>query len=141
MTDQTGPAPEQPPELPIKFRDRELWVRMPTPEQLLVWRRTLKRIQESDASGWNAEQIMIALERSRRVVDTLFVHPQDVEWLDDEMLSGTVTMKHTAEIIQMTVEAFASAAEAEGNREDRRAAKKTSGKKASRKNPDRKVGA
>jgi hypothetical protein len=128
------------PELPIEFMGREMWVRMPTPEQLLVWKRTLVQLQRADTDGWNFEQVMAALERTRKIMDSVLVHRTDVEWLDDQMLDGTVDLKGTAQIIQKTVEAFAEAVQAEGNRETRRAvAAKKPGKKAARKAPMKKV--
>lgn len=133
MTDQTA-APDQP-EQEITFKGRKLWVKMPTPEQLLVWKRTLKQLQNSDVTaGWNGEQAMRALERTRLIIDSVLVHVVDKEWLDDEMLAGTIGLMDSATIINDTVEAFVTAAEAEGNRETRRAAKKAApAKKARRK--------
>lgn len=136
MTEQENPEAAEAavmPEQEITFAGRTLWVRMPSPEQLLVWKRTLKKLQGADVEGWNAEQVMSALERTRAIIDSVLAHEVDKDWLDDEMLAGTIGLKDTAQIIQMTVEAFASAAEAEGNRETRRAAKKAPAKKATRK--------
>lgn len=142
MTEQQeAPASEAPttlpPELELPFAGRTLWVRMPSPEQLLVWKRTLVQLQGADVSGWNGEQVMKALERTRKIIDSLLVHDVDKEWLDDEMLAGTIGLMDTAGIINGTVELFADAAEAEkaenGTRAERRAAKKAPAKKAARK--------
>jgi len=133
MNEQT-PADEAILEREIQFSGRQLWVRMPGPEQLLVWKRTLVQLQGAEVEGWNGEQVMRALERTRRIIDSLLVHDNDKEWLDDEMLDGRITLTDTAQIINGTVEAFVNAAEAEGNRETRRAAKKVAPvKKATRK--------
>lgn len=147
MTEQetTAAAPELPPELPIEFKGRQLWVRMPSPEQLLVWKRTLKQLQEAQVNDWNAEQVMIALERTRKIIDSVLVNKADVVWLDDEMLEGNLKLIDTAEVIQKTVDAYADAAEREraenGTRAERRAATaKKPGKKAARKAPGRKAG-
>jgi hypothetical protein len=120
------------PELEIPFAGRQLWVKMPSPEQLLVWKRTLVQLQGADVTGWNGEQVMKALERTRLIIDSLLVHDTDKDWLDDEMLAGRIGLRDTAGIINGAVEAFASAAETEGNRSDRRAAAKPA-KKATRK--------
>lgn len=147
MTEQgTENAYELPPELEITFRDRKLWVRMPTPEQILVWKRTLVQLQSAEVDGWNAEQVMAALERTRKIIDSVLVHRVDVDWLDDEMLARRVDLKGTAEIINRTVEVYAEAAEAEraehGTRSERRAAAtKKPGKKAARKAPTKKASA
>lgn len=130
----TPTAPVLPPELEITFNSRALRVKMPEPEQLLVWRRTLRGLQDAEVKSWNGEQAMVAFERTRRIIDSVLVDPADVTWLDDEMLDGNLTLISTAEIINMTVKAFADAAEAEGNRETRRAVKKTApAKRATRK--------
>jgi hypothetical protein len=130
----TEPTSDLPPELPIQFAGREIFVKMPAPEQLLVWKRSLKQLQAAETGNWNGEQVMATLERSRKIIDAILANPSDVDWLDDEMLAGRVTLMDSAELIQMTVDAFIAAAEAEGNRETRRAAaKKSPAKKAARK--------
>jgi hypothetical protein len=139
MTEQSGEAPAQAtvavmPELEIDFKDRKIWVKMPSPEQLLVWKRTLTQLQAADVKGWNGEQVMRALERTRLIIDSVLAHQTDKDWLDDEMLAGTIGLMETAALINLTVEAFATAAEQEGNRETRRAAAKPT-KKARRKTP------
>lgn len=116
-------------ETEIEFSGRKMFVRMPRPEQLIVWKRTLDRLQAVDGSDWNGAQVMAALERARKIVDSVLVHPTDVEWLDDEMLAGRVDLKDTTQIILKAVEAFGQ----EGNREERRAAKTVPAKKATRK--------
>jgi hypothetical protein len=133
MTEQTEVSEVVPPELEIQFRGRAIWVKMPTPEQLLVWKRTLRQLQDAEIKSWNAEQVMIALERTRRIIDSVLVNETDVVWLDDEMLGGNLTLLDTAQIIQSTVDRFADEAKAEGNRETRRA--KAAPKKARRKAP------
>jgi hypothetical protein len=138
MTDQEKAAEtaeeEAPVELPVMLRDREIYVRMPTPEQLLVWQRTVKRLTEApvDAS-WTGSEVMAALERLRKIVDTVMVNRADRDWLDDEFLEGTIDFKGLAPFITDVTTAFQEYAAANGNREDRRAAKKTTAKKAARK--------
>jgi hypothetical protein len=107
---------------------------MPTAEQLLVWKRTLRKLQDAEVKSWNADQALAALERTRRIIDSVLVNHDDADWLDDEMLAGSLTLLDTASIINQTVAVFADAAEAETNRGTRRAVKKTAPvKKATRK--------
>lgn len=135
MTEQTeAPADDGILEREITFRDRAIWVRMPAPEQILVWKRTLKQLQAADIQGWNGEQVMAALERTRLIIDSVLLHQIDKDWLDDEMLAGTLKLQETSQIILLAVEAF----NAPENRADRRAAaKRAPAKKASRKAPTR----
>lgn len=130
-TEETAPQAADVPaeaEREITFKERTIWVRVPSPEQLLVWKRTVQKLQGADVDGWNGEQVMSALERTRKIIDSVLVHEVDKDWLDDEMLDGRVGLIETAQIIQLTVEAFAD----NDNREARRAAAKPA-KKATRK--------
>jgi hypothetical protein len=133
MTEQETPVAEATTsaeaEREIEFQGRQLWVRVPSPEQLLVWKRTLGKLQGANVEGWNGEQVMSALERTRKIIDSVLVHETDKDWLDDEMLEGNLGLIETAALIQLTVEAFQSG----DNREARRAAKKAPAKKAARK--------
>jgi len=122
------------PEQEIDFRGRKMWVRMPRPEQLLVWKRTLSQLQNVVDGDWTADTVMTALERLRRIIDSVLVNKADVTWLDDQFLDGTLTFQQLTPMITLTVEAFADAAENEGNREERRKAK-AAPKKARRKAP------
>ena len=129
MTEQ-----EAPPELEIEFRGRQMYVRMPSPEQLLVWQRTLKQLQNMEGNDWNAAQVMAALERCRKIIDSLLANHTDIDWLDDEMLAGTLGFQEIAPLITLAVEAYQRASAETGNRDERRAAKKaTPAKKATRK--------
>jgi hypothetical protein len=130
-TEETAvPAADVPAEAEreITFKERAIWVRVPSPEQLLVWKRTVSKLQSADVDGWNGSQVMDALERTRKIIDSVLVHEVDKDWLDDQMLDGNLGLIDTAQIIQLTVEAFAEG----DNREARRAAQKPA-KKAARK--------
>lgn len=134
MTEET---PAEQPEQEIEFHGRKVWVRMPRPEQILVWKRTLTKLQTADTGDWNGEQVLASLERLRKIIDSVLVNQTDIDWLDDEMLAGTIEMRETAAIVTRAIEAFAAGA----NRETRRAAAKAApAKKAARKAPARTAG-
>lgn len=129
----TEPSTEQTvePERPvvdITFLGRTLTVHAPTPEQFVVWKRILRTLEGAD-SGWSGEQVVNAIDRARRLIDTLLVHKADSEWLDDLVLDGKTSMEAIAGIIQLATEALQAQT---GNREQRRAAKKAPAKKATR---------
>lgn len=121
------------PELPVQFRGREVYVRLPTPEQLLVWQRTVRQLQNADTASFSGAEALRALDRARRIIDSVIANPSDKDWLDDEFLDGTMGLKDAGALITLTVEAFSEAAENEGNRETRRTTKKAAPKKAARK--------
>ena len=139
MTEQAAPVAEEEvtiPEVEVQFEGRTIWARMPTPEQLLVWERTVKNLTEAPPDlTWTGSQVMKSLDRLRRIVDTILVNRADVEWLDDQFLDGTLTFKSLAPFIAKVVDAFADAAEqanATSNRAARRAADKKPAKKAAK---------
>ena len=131
MTTEQNPAPDSMPEREISFHGRKMWVHLPTPEQLLVWRRIVVKLQALDPGNWTGDEVMNALERGRRIVDSILVHEADKNWLDDQMLDRKITIMQSTEIITMAVEAFADLKDGD-NREARRAAAKPA-KKATRK--------
>lgn len=140
MTEQNEAAtaveeetPNVPVELPVMLKGREIYVRMPSPEQLLVWERTVKRLTEAPVNAsWSGSEVLAALERLRRIVDTLMVNRTDVDWLDDQFLDGGLNFQALAPFIAEVVTAFQEFAAANGNREERRTAAKPA-KKAARK--------
>lgn len=121
-------------ELPVMLLDREIFSRMPSPEQLIVWQRTIKRLENADMdASWTGSEVMAALERLRKIVDTLIVNRADIDWLDDQFLDETLTFQTLAPFITAVVTAFQDYAEANGTRAEKRAAKKAPAKKAARK--------
>ena len=133
MTDETPPATGQLetgiPEREVEFQGRMIWVKMPSPEQILVWKRILVRLQAPDQDdNWNGEQVMAALERLRKIIDSVVLNKADVEWLDDEMLDGKIGFREAAGLITTAMKAFGDSA----NWADRRAAEKKP-RKATRK--------
>lgn len=141
-TEQVTPegAEEAPPELPVMLLDREIFCRMPTPEQLLVWQRTVDRLTQApvDAS-WTGSEVMAALERLRKIVDTLMVNRADRDWLDDQFLEQTIDFRGLAPFITNVTTAFQEFAAAQvqehGTRAEKRAAAKPTKKAARKKAP------
>lgn len=147
-TEQVGEKSSAPPmpmelEIPFTFQAndgeggeirRTMWVRMPKPEQLLVWQRTVDRLTNAPVTAsWTGSEVMNALERLRKIVDSLLVNKIDVDWIDDQFLTGDLTFQTLTPFIATTTTAFQQAAAETGNREERRAAKKAAPKKATRK--------
>lgn len=125
MTEQEKTTPW--PESDIEFLGRTIRVRMPRPEQIMVWQRTLRQLQSSEALSWDGDEVMAALERACKIINSVMVNRADIDWLDDSMLEGTVDLRGASKIILKSIEAFGN----QHNREAKRAAKKAARKKAS----------
>lgn len=139
MTEPSQPETLEMPSLPITFQGREMFVTMPSPTQLAVWKRILARLQNTPENAWTASAVVDSLGRLVTIVETLLVEPVDKAWLEDSLLDGTLDFPTLAPIITLTTEAFQQAAAETGNRETRRAAKKAPGKKAGLKAPGKKA--
>jgi hypothetical protein len=135
MTEQESP-PDNRPTAVVKFLGRMVEVTMPKPEQILVWRRTLHRLQAANPESWTGAEVLAALERTRKIIDTLLANLADVEWLDDEMLAGRASLKDCAGLITEAIEAFQAEP---ANREERRAAKKPARRVAAKKAAGKRV--
>ena len=103
----------------VKFNGRTFHAKMPKPEQILIWKRTLDSLSNEDVSSWNGHQVMAALDRYRKIVDSL-ISPVDIEWLDDQMLMGRFTIKDGQELMMMILKTYERDP---ANREERRAIK------------------
>lgn len=102
----------------ITFRDRKIRVLMPEPEQILVWRRIHARMEAANLDDWTGKEVMDALDKVRTIIDTVIVNQADIDWLDDEMLAGRLTIREASTILVDAVKSFQ-------NRSQRRATKTT----------------
>lgn len=125
MTEETdGTTSTEEMTIPVPFKGREIHMRMPTPEQLLVWQRTMKQFENMNAAGMNAHQALNAIDRCVRIITSLFVQPKDREWLDDGLLDQEIKLNDLLPLMSDTIEAFRAVVQESGNREERRAAAK-----------------
>lgn len=102
----------------IEFQGRTLMVTLPDPTQLLVWKRTLVRLQNANTSNWTGADVMAALERLRVIIDTLIVDDADKQWIDDQLLNKSFGLAELAQLPTLAAQAFSTP----NNREERRAA-------------------
>lgn len=105
----------------IEFHGRTMEVQLPDPGQMLVWKRTLTKLQAANTSDWTGAQVLSALERLRLIVDSTLVNEMDKDWIDDELLAKRLKFQDVAQIPTLVAEAVNKP----NNREERRAAKKT----------------
>jgi hypothetical protein len=90
--DPPAPSVDQGIEIPVEFLGREIYVRRPSPEQVLVWQRVLRRLQDPDLDNWTGAQLLNELEKVRKIIDSLLANESDIDWLDGEMLAGRVDL-------------------------------------------------
>lgn len=143
MTDETTPEATEAMTVEVPIKGRTVHMAMPTPEQILVWQRTMRRLGNTDLAAMNASQALDAVDRCVRIVTSLFALPKDVEWLEDGLLDQEIKLNDLIVLFGDTVEAFSALArEVSGendNRESRRAATKAA-KKVVRKKATKSTG-
>jgi hypothetical protein len=130
MTDEATPEATEAMTAEVPFKGRTVHMRMPTPEQILVWKRTIRRFEDVDAAGLNAGQALDAIDRCVRIITSLFALPKDVDWLEDSLLDRTVTLGDLLELFASTVEEFSALARAASGTDDNRASRRAAAKPA-----------
>jgi hypothetical protein len=147
MTEQQTPEEEAPvitagESREVNFRGHKFTAYAPQPEQILVWQRTLDRLSQANTATWKGKDALAALDRIRKILDSL-LSPEDIDWLDDQMLQRDpetrmprFTLENAHELMMEIINAF-RANNREERREAERAAKKTA--PARRKAPAKKT--
>jgi hypothetical protein len=138
----TEPNEEAPAARVVQFMGRDFAAVLPEPEQILVWKRTMDRLK-SHTGSWSGEQALAALDRIRKIIDSILT-PADIDWLDDQMLQrdpetgrSRFTLENAHGLLMAVITEFQI-----NNREDRReAAKATKAAPARRRPPAKKAAA
>jgi len=141
MTEQsTEETPEIQPgeQREVKYLGRTFTVTAPQPEQILVWQRTLNRLTQDNPQSWTSRQALDALDRLRKIVDSL-LSPADIDWIDDRMLQldpdtrrPRFTLENAHELLMMIIDEF-KVKNREERRADERAAKKAPARRVAKK--------
>lgn len=108
----------------IAFQGRQVKVKLPTFEQLTIFKRTADRfasIRDSDQQITGPEATRL-YDRALRVITALLVDRDQVEWIEDLLLDGTVELADCTPLITEAVGALREANTSAGNREQRRSA-------------------
>lgn len=96
-------GPAQAPEVPVlktvTFKDREIQVRKPTPEQLYAWERLLRKLEAMAKEAATVERARILLNRCQKIIDSVVATEEDREWLEDGALDGTISIQESATIV------------------------------------------
>lgn len=121
-----GTQAEEMPTGEITFHGRVLAIRAPDPGQILVWKRTLTRLQGADVKSWTGAEVLNALERLRVIIDSLLLDEKDKDWLDDQLLAQHIGFKDLAQIPTLAAQAIREMT-TPGNRAERREAAKKAG--------------
>lgn len=111
----------------ITYRGRTMKVRRPTPEQLMVWKRIAEQglavaadeqanpgqlCAECGGEGCDTchntgkahtAKVMKLFDRALRIIASVLVDEADRDWLEDQLLDGTVNLNAAGEIVTLAV--------------------------------------
>lgn len=107
----------------VPFHGRDLRVRLPSEEQLTMYRRVSREFVALGKSGraknMPIEEALKYLDRAVRTVQSVLADDDDREWIEDQLMDGKLKLVECSELMQ---EAFRRLAEQHGTRQERRAA-------------------
>ena len=111
---------------PIHFtwRNRRMELKLPSGVQLMMWNRVATQFGEiGSAEEIDSQQFRKALNRLSDIVFGVLASPDDVEWLEDEIMAGRLADTDLLEMFGEIRNALSDVAESEepSNRAQRRA--------------------
>lgn len=124
------PAPEEesttPKPLQATWRDRVFELKLPSGTQLMMWNRVARQFGEmAESEDLDEGQFRKALNRLGDVVFGVFASPDDVEWLEDEILAERIVDEDLLDLFVTLRDSLTEQRSDEGgaqNRAQRRAA-------------------
>lgn len=112
----------------VTFKGRKIRVRTPSPEQVMVWQRVLNQISDA-GNNVTGEEALSMMNRARKIVDSILVDDRDKEWLDDQMLDGTMFFDDLGDLMVKSVKLLSKDAQQNGQGQSAARRKKAKGKR------------
>lgn len=114
----------------VAFRGRMVLVKLPTTEQLTIYRRLSQKFIEignaaerPGAQPMEMEEAIKHYDRAVKLVTSVIVKDDDKEWLEDEMLEGRMELPDAIDLLKGAFDQLAQVNDKARNRAERRAAK------------------
>lgn len=89
---------------PVPFKGRTIMVKLPTPEQLTMYRRLSRQFQDMARTGaaehMELDEALRQLDRATRLVQSVMADADDREWLEDMLLEGNVKMEECSTLLR-----------------------------------------
>lgn len=121
----------------VPFHGREIAVRLPTLEQLVVMRRLAGQYQgygTGDKQLSSADEALTGYDRALKAITSVIVNPNDVAFVEDLLLENKTDLTGAGVLLKKAMDALSAANEDQINRaERRRAGKRPAGSKGTAK--------
>ena len=106
----------------VTVAGREIAVKKPTQDQILVWHRVLAKLERDGQRVQEASELSRLLEKLDMILTALIVDKADAEWLENAQLLGEITLEQAGEVVTGALEAYEDELKPEApNRAARRA--------------------
>jgi len=113
----------------VDFRGRRIEVTAPEIEQVMVIRRMQSLFANAaKMKEVTADEAIRLMDRALKAVCSVVVNPDDVEFLEDLLLTRQATIEDTLPLLRESLQALERANVDNGNRTDRRKATKSAGR-------------
>jgi hypothetical protein len=119
------------PEADVEWNGRTWRVRLPSLEQLTIYRRLNAQFQEigiaqakPDAAPMSLDQATKYFDRALKLITSILVNSADIEWLEDEMLEGRLTLTKASGLMREAFEKLAEVSKAREAENENRAARR-----------------
>lgn len=128
-TDEPGTNPNGLVNAFVDFRDRRIEVMAPEVEQVMVIRRMQSLFANAaKMETITADEAIRLMDRALKAVCSVVVNPDDVEYLEDLLLTRQAKIEDTLPLLRESLKALEQANADNGNRAERRQAAKSSGR-------------
>ncbi len=117
---------DQEPELAgaiVPFHGRQIAVRLPSLEQLVVMRRLAEQYREYGDGGRqlaSAEEALTGYDRALMTITSVVVEPDDIVFIENLLLQGKTDLTGAGVLLKSAMDALSEANQEQINRADRR---------------------
>lgn len=108
----------------VVFGDRRIRTRPLDVDLVTVWNRIARRMSKPEAL--TAENIGDTLDRALKMIQSIMADEADRDWLEDQLLEGTMTLQQASSIISKAVEQFLQGRQQQADQTAARATKAAS---------------
>jgi hypothetical protein len=109
-TEPPTPTPEPEPaaeagDAPVlELNGRIIRVKMPTPEQLVMWQRIASRLTGTDTTSVDPMRVMKMIDQIVSIFRTVMVDDADGDWMEEQILYGTLDFAKAATFVSDAVQ-------------------------------------
>lgn len=103
-TEDVSSPPPSPDGRSIEVNGKTILVKQPTGEQLAIWKRVATRMAKVTLT--TADEASAAIDRILDIIMAVMPDEADHDWLETQLIKGTMDLHGAAQILQQALDAF-----------------------------------